>query len=136
MATETTEATETYTDSVPRIHVTLVTKSQCGFCEDAKELLARLAQAYPLAIETVKLDSPQGARLALEGGILFPPGIFLDGEPFAYGRPSERLLRREFARRSAALSARRNEPSGPRFQRHTHCTHWCVDGTWHEGQRR
>ncbi len=31
--------------------------------------------------------------------MLFPPGIFLDGEPFSYGRPSERKLRRELERR-------------------------------------
>lgn len=30
---------------------------------------------------------------------MFPPGIFLDGEPFSYGRPSERKLRRELERR-------------------------------------
>ena len=37
--------------------------------------------------------------LAVHSGLLFPPGIFLDGEPFSYGRPSERRLRREIERR-------------------------------------
>jgi len=36
--------------------------------------------------------------LAARGGVLFPPGIFLDREPFSYGRPSERKLRKELAR--------------------------------------
>jgi hypothetical protein len=30
---------------------------------------------------------------------VFPPGVFLNGEPFSYGRLSERKLRRELDRR-------------------------------------
>ena len=37
-------------------------------------------------------------RLATQGGLLFPPGILIDGEPFSYGRLSERKLRRELDR--------------------------------------
>lgn len=81
------------------IRVTLLTKPHCEFCDDAKGILSRLAVGYPLVIETVDLDSPAGEQLALHGGILFPPGIFLDGEPFSYGRLSERKLRRELERR-------------------------------------
>ncbi len=33
---------------------------------------------------------------------MFPPGLFLDGEPFSYGRPSERKLRKVLARRARA----------------------------------
>ena len=32
--------------------------------------------------------------MARAAGIMFPPGILIDGEPFSYGRPSERKLRR------------------------------------------
>ncbi len=46
------------------------------------------------------LTSEEGERLATAGGIMFPPGILLDGEAFAYGRPSERKLRRELDRRA------------------------------------
>jgi glutaredoxin len=84
------------------IHVTLLTTPQCGYCEDAKAVLTRLAQDYPLTVEVVELNSPAGERLALVGGVLFPPGLFLDGEPFSYGRVSERKVRRELARRSAS----------------------------------
>jgi len=35
----------------------------------------------------------------MKGGLLFPPGILIDGEPFSYGRPSERKLRHELDRR-------------------------------------
>lgn len=81
------------------IRITLLTKPQCALCDDAKALLSRLAEDYPLVIEAVPLDSPAGELLALRGGVLFPPGIFLDGEPFSYGRLSERRLRRELDRR-------------------------------------
>ncbi len=32
---------------------------------------------------------------------MFPPGLFLDGEPFSYGRPSERKLRKALAQQAA-----------------------------------
>lgn len=81
------------------ITVTLLTQEHCAFCDQAKELLARLAAEYPIAVELVALASAEGQRLAQAGGILFPPGILLDGEPCSYGRPSERKLRRELERR-------------------------------------
>ena len=79
--------------------VLLLTQEQCGFCEQAKEVLARLAVEYPLVVTTLDAHSPQGQALALQGAILFPPGIFFDHEPFSYGRPSERKLRHEIERR-------------------------------------
>ncbi len=87
---------------LPPIHVTLLTAPQCGYCEDAKAILTRLAQDYPLAVEIVELESPTGEQLALQGGVLFPPGLFLDVEPFSYGRVSERKLRQELTRRCAS----------------------------------
>lgn len=81
------------------ILVTLLTKARCGFCDDAKAILSRLARDYPLVIETLDLESPAGEQLARRGGVLFPPGIFLDDQPFSYGRLSEKKLRRELERR-------------------------------------
>jgi glutaredoxin len=81
------------------MRVTLLTQEQCDFCRDAEALLDRLAHEYPLTVELLDLGSPEGRRLAEAGGILFPPGVFIDGEPFSYGRPSERRLRRELERR-------------------------------------
>ncbi len=82
------------------VRVTLLTKAQCGFCDDAKAILTRLAGEYPLTVETVDVGTPEGEAMAVRGGILFPPGIFLDGQPFSYGRLSERKLRRELERQS------------------------------------
>ena len=86
--------------SLHAIQVTLLTRAECPFCDDAKAILARLEAEYPLTIETIDLETPDGAALALRGGMLFPPGLFLDGEPFSYGRLSERKLRRAVEQRS------------------------------------
>ena len=82
------------------MQVTLLTQDECGFCEEAKHLLDRLAQEYPIEVTELDLRSHEGERLAVAGGIMFPPGILVDGEPFGYGRPSERKLRRELERRA------------------------------------
>ena len=81
------------------MEVLLLTQENCGFCAQAKEMLARLSGEYGLSVTMLDLNSPEGQALAMRGRVLFPPGIFLDGEPFSYGRPSERKLRRELARR-------------------------------------
>ena len=81
------------------MHALVLTQEHCAFCEQAREILARLATEYPLTVSTLDLGSPAGQALALRGGILFAPGIFLDDEAFSYGRPSERKLRRELDRR-------------------------------------
>jgi Glutaredoxin-like domain (DUF836) len=79
--------------------VVLLTQNHCSLCEHARTILDRLATEYPLRLTTLDLASSEGRALAADGGILFPPGVFLDGEPFSYGRVSERKLRRELDRR-------------------------------------
>jgi glutaredoxin len=81
------------------MEVTLLTQENCAFCDQAKEVLDRLSAEYPISVNTMDLASPEGQSLAWQGGVMFPPGIFLDGDPFSYGRPSEKKLRRELARR-------------------------------------
>lgn len=81
------------------MEVLLLTRDHCAFCDQAKEILVRLAADYRLHVSTLDLHSPEGQDLALRGGILFPPGLFLEGEAFSYGRLSERKLRRELDRR-------------------------------------
>lgn len=84
------------------VNVLILTQQDCAFCDTAKAITDRLSQEYSLAVATLPLDSDDGQALAMKGGILFPPGIFIDGEPFCYGRPSERKLRREIERRLSA----------------------------------
>lgn len=80
--------------------VTLLTQENCAFCDKAKEILDRLSGEYPISVRELDLNSSEGQRLAWTGRVMFPPGIFLDGESFSYGRPSERKLKRELNRRS------------------------------------
>lgn len=81
------------------VQVLVLTQDQCGSCEQAHDLLQRLAREYALIIATLDITSQEGQALALQAGMLFPPGIFLDGKPFSYGRLSEKKLRRELERR-------------------------------------
>ena len=97
------------------VHVTLLTAPQCGYSEEAKAALLRLAHDYPLDIDVVALRSPAGDRLALQGCILFPPGLFLDDEPFCYGRVSEPVLRQELARRSGMSASECGEATSLRL---------------------
>ena len=78
--------------------ILILTQEHCGFCEQAQDILERLSREYWLSVSTLDMASPEGQRLALQGGLLFPPGVVIDGEPFSYGRLSERKLRRELDR--------------------------------------
>jgi hypothetical protein len=87
--------------------VTLLTQGDCALCGHAKQVLADVGADHPLEVEEIGLDTPEGRELALRHGVLFAPGVLLDGESFAYGRLSERRLRRTLARRAEA-----GEPAG------------------------
>ena len=88
------------------MEVTLLTQDNCAFCDQAKDILDRLSGEYALSVSTVDLATPEGQALAERGGVMFPPGIFVDGEPFSYGRPSEKKLRRELDKRAGGQNAR------------------------------
>jgi hypothetical protein len=60
-----------------------------------------LAQQFAIRVSTTDLNSPEGQAIALRGGLLFAPGIVIDGRPFSYGRLSVRKLRRELERLTA-----------------------------------
>lgn len=79
--------------------ITLLTQEHCGYCEHAKEVLARLAAQYPLTVTEIDLGTPEGTALAREHNVLFAPGLLLDGAMFGYGRLSERKLLRALAAR-------------------------------------
>jgi glutaredoxin len=82
--------------------ITLLTQSACAFCEHAKDVLRRVGQDHPLRITEIDLGSEEGQRLARRGGVMFAPGVLIDGEPFSYGRISERKLRRTLSKRATA----------------------------------
>jgi hypothetical protein len=70
-------------------------------CELAKSILGRLGDEYPLSVTEIDLRSDEGRRLAADAGVLFAPGVLVDGSPFSHGRLSERKLRRLLDRRAA-----------------------------------
>ena len=74
--------------------VTLLTQADCALCEHAKGVLARVGADHPLEITEIDLASEPGRALATRAGVLFAPGLLVDGRPFGYGRLSERRLRR------------------------------------------
>lgn len=76
------------------IEIVVLSQPDCHFCELAEQILARVGQEYPLTVRKVPLDSENGQQLALRHGVLFAPGVLLEGQLLSYGRLSERLLRR------------------------------------------
>lgn len=81
--------------------ITLLTKPDCDLCDHAKVVLRRVAGDTAIDIVTVDLETERGRTLAEESGMAFPPGVLIDGDPFSYGRLSERKLRNALARRAA-----------------------------------
>ena len=78
------------------IEILVLAQEDCAFCDHARDVLARLGDEFDLEIRTVEMNSDEVGRLAAEGAILFPPGIFVEGKAFSYGRLSERKLRKHF----------------------------------------
>ena len=83
------------------IEVWLVTAEACHLCDHAKQVLGRLAERYPLAVSEIAWASEEGRRLAERDGVAFPPGIYLDGFLFGYGRLSAGKLQKWLGERRA-----------------------------------
>lgn len=60
-------------------------------------MLQRLRGEYELDVRELPLESEEGRELAERSGAPFPPVVFVNGEPFSYGRLSERMLRKALA---------------------------------------
>lgn len=82
------------------ITLTLLTKSDCAWCNDGRKILKELSLEFPLQIEEVSLDSEHGRRLAAEHHLMFAPGLIADEHLIAHGRMSKRALRRDLSRRT------------------------------------
>ncbi|OZM76378.1 glutaredoxin family protein [Pseudonocardia sp. MH-G8] len=80
------------------VEITLLTQPDCAFCDVAKQILVRVGDEYPLHVREIDLATAEGQHLATSAGVLFAPGVLLDGEAFSYGRLSERKLRRALQR--------------------------------------
>lgn len=86
------------------VSITLLTQPECHYCDHAKQVLANLGQDLRFDVVEVDLGSPEGRALASEHGVLFAPGVLLDGQMFGYGRLSERRLRKALQRGAPDVS--------------------------------
>jgi len=89
-------------DDGAQVEILLLTQDDCRHCTNAKAIIAKLAEEYRLRVSSEDFSTPRARTLAMEGGFMFAPGIVINGRPFAYGRPSEGMLRRELERLGAA----------------------------------
>lgn len=80
------------------IDIVVLSQPDCQFCDDAQAILARLAPPYPISVRQLALDSREGQDLAARHGVLFAPGVVMNGQLVSYGRLSERRLRRQLDR--------------------------------------
>ena len=81
----------------------LLLTQDCACCEQAKDVVRRVSADVPLAVDEVDLSTDLGTALAQEAGVLFAPGVFVDGLFLSHGRLSERKLRKALARPALPL---------------------------------
>ncbi|WP_449406875.1 glutaredoxin family protein [Microbacterium maritypicum] len=82
--------------------ITILSQAACSSCEQAKAVIARVAQEHSLHIDEVPIDSAEGQILTARHGVVFAPGILIDGNMFSYGRLSEKKLRRHLAQHASS----------------------------------
>jgi hypothetical protein len=77
--------------------VLLVSAPDCHLCERAMAVLTRLSKE---PVRELSWSSEEGHLLVSRDGVPFPPAVYIDGSLAAYGRLSERGLRRKLEKRS------------------------------------
>lgn len=80
--------------------ITLLTQPDCPLCDHAKRVLARIGHDIPITVAEMDMKGDDGRALATTAGVMFAPGVLLDGTLFSYGRLSERKLRKALATRT------------------------------------
>jgi glutaredoxin len=69
------------------LKVRVLTSLGCTPCLRVKRILHELQAEIPnLALEEVEYTSPNGFKLAMENGILYPPAVFLNEQLIAKGK--------------------------------------------------
>lgn len=87
------------------VEVTLVHAPACHFCDDAQEVLARIAETYPLRVERVEAISPRGQQLMRTHRAAMSPLVLVDGAFFSSGRLPRRKLTQLLDQRAGAPGA-------------------------------
>ena len=86
------------------VAVTLVEAPACHLCEDAKSVLAVLAQSYPLTVQVLSIDDRPGRALMQEHRAPMSPLVLLDGVYFSSGRLPRRKLEKRLAKTQGGAS--------------------------------
>ncbi|TAM56404.1 hypothetical protein EPN52_14970 [bacterium] len=80
--------------------VTLIEAEDCHLCHDAHAILDRLtSEGCPMDITVLDWTDHAAKPLLQRDGVPFPPALYVDGELWAYGRVSERAIRKRLAKR-------------------------------------
>src|SRR5512139_3257861 len=90
---------------MPRvITITIVNAPGCHYCQDAEEALGRFAEAYPIEVRRLDINSKPGQELIVEHRAGMNPLILVDGEYFSCGRlPRGKLGRLLESSRTSAM---------------------------------
>ncbi len=88
---------ESTSETAAPVEVTLVSATNCHFCDRAARLLADLGRTRPLRIREVDLHSDEGTAIARRLRVPFPPVVLIEGTYFGHGRISARRLTRALA---------------------------------------
>ena len=78
----------------------MLTQPACHSCDALKTILAELADEFVFEVTEEPMTGSTGLALAEQHGVAWAPGLFIDGELVAYGRPSRWQIRREFEHRT------------------------------------
>jgi glutaredoxin len=78
--------------AIEPVQITVVESEACHFCEDARQVLAKLTPSFPLTIDTVDVHSETGQALMSLHRAPMSPLVLLNGAFFSSGRLPRRKL--------------------------------------------
>lgn len=104
--------------------VIVLTQPDCAWCDRAKAVFGSLGAEIGLTVREVDVGSDEGRRLAEQYRLAFVPGVVCEDQLVAYGRASERALRRprlwRWSRLWSSYGAFRTPPSSCLPRRSAH----------------
>jgi hypothetical protein len=70
----------------------------CDLCDHARAVMRRVIGDHPMELTVLHNDAPDATSVAAAAGAAaIRPVLIIDGYPVAYGRLSERRLRRDLS---------------------------------------